>query len=89
VNQDYEAVAFCAKPQDAADAEGYRTYSFSMPVSELTERQNAGTGEQGIDVLLTQPNGVRYRWRSTYDSAALKPGDEIPLSKPETMWQGY
>lgn len=89
VNQDYEAVAFCAEPQDAADAEGYRTYSFSMPVSELTERQNAVTGEQGIDILLTQPNGVRYRWRSTYDSAALKPGDEIPLSKPETMWQGY
>ena len=45
--------------------------------------------EQGIDVLFTQPNGLRYRWRTTYDSASLKPGDEIPLSKPESMWQGY
>lgn len=89
VNQDYEAVAFCATPEAATDAAGYRTYTLTMPLSELTARQNTGKGEQGIDVLFTQPNGLRYRWRTTYDSASLKPGDEIPLSKPESMWQGY
>lgn len=89
VNQDYEAVEFCTTPQGETDAEGFCTYAVTIPLSELTARQNTGTGEQGIDVLIVQPNGLRYRWRTTYDSAALKPGDEIPLSKPKSMWQGY
>ncbi len=89
VNRDYEAVEFCTTPQGEADAAGYRTYSVSIPLSELTARQNTGTGEQGIDVLLVQPNGLRYRWRTTYDYATLKPGDDIPLDPRKNFWLGY
>ena len=83
VNQDYDAVAFCLE----ADETG--TYAVAIPVAELAARKNTGKGEQGIDILLVQKNGNRYRWRTTFDWTTLKPGDVIPLSKPETMWQGY
>lgn len=89
VNRDYEAVEFCTTPQDEADAAGYRTYSVTIPLSELTARQNTGKGEQGIDVLLVQPNGLRYRWRTTYDYTSLQPGDNIPLDPKKNFWLGY
>ena len=89
VNQDYEAVEFCSSPQTEADAEGFRTYSVTIPLSELTARQNTGTGEQGIDLLIVQPNGCRYRWRTTYDYSTLKPGDCIPMDAGKNFWRGY
>ncbi len=89
VNQDYEAVAFCATPEGEADAAGFRTHRIAMPLSELTARQNTGKGEQGIDVLFAQPNGLRYRWRTTYNWETLKPGDFIPLDPQRDFWLGY
>lgn len=83
VNQDYDAVAFCT------EAETPGTYTVTIPLAELAARKNTGKAEQGIDILLVQRNGNRYRWRTTFDWSALKPGAEIPLSKPETMWKGY
>ena len=83
VNQDYDAVAFCLEAGETG------TYAVAIPVAELAARKNTGKGEQGIDILLVQKNGNRYRWRTTFDWTTLKPGDVIPLSKPETMWQGY
>lgn len=89
VNQDYEAVEFCSTPQGEADADGFRTYAVTIPLSELTARQNTGSGEQGIDVLLVQPNGLRYRWRTTYNWATLNPGDSIPMDAQMNFWCGY
>ena len=89
VNQDYDCVAFCATRQGEPDAEGYCTYTLNMPFTEITERQNLGKGEQGIDVLMVQPNGLRYRWRTTFDCTKLAPGAEIPLDATRNMWQGY
>ena len=83
VNQDYDAVAFCT------DETVPGTYTVTIPLAELAARKNTGKAEQGIDILLVQRNGNRYRWRTTFDWSTLKPGAEIPLSKPETMWKGY
>ena len=87
VNQDYDAVAFCAASQPAAD--GACTYTLSIPLAELAARKNTATGEQAIDILLVQRNGNRYRWRTTFDWSTLKKGDLIPLSNPSGMWMGY
>ena len=89
MNLDYDSVAFCGTPQGEPDAAGYRTYTVSMPFSEITERQNLGKGEQGIDVLFAQPNGLRYRWRTVFDCTRLSPGAEIPLDPAKNFWQGY
>ena len=83
VNQDYDAVAFCTESETPG------TYTVTIPLTELADRKNTGKAEQGIDILLVQKNGNRYRWRTTFDWSTLKPGNEISLSKPETMWQGY
>ena len=87
VNQDYDAVAFCTESQPAAD--GFCTYTLTIPVAELAARRNTGKAEQGIDILLVQKNGNRYRWRTVFDWSTLKKDDVIPLTNPEQMWQGY
>ena len=83
VNQDYDAVAFCTDNKECD------TFTVSIPLAELASLRNTRKAEQGIDIILGQKNGIRYRWRTTFDWSALKPGAEIPLSKPETMWKGY
>ncbi len=87
VNQDYDAVAFCTEAQPAAD--GFCTYTLTIPVAELAARRNTGKAEQGIDILLVQKNGNRYRWRTVFDWSTLKKDDVIPLTNPGQMWQGY
>lgn len=89
VNRDYDAVSFCATAQPGEDADGYRTHTVSIPFSEITERQNLGKGEQGLDIIFTQPCGWHYRWRVTFDCTKLAPGSEIPLPPASEMWRGY
>ena len=83
VNQDYDAVAFCT------ERVAENQYKVTIPLAELTARQNTGKGEQGIDVLFVQPNGNRYRWRTVFDWSQLKPGDSIPMNPAENFWGGY
>jgi len=83
VNQDYDAVAFCT------ERVAENRYKVTIPLAELSARQNTGKGEQGIDVLFVQPNGNRYRWRTVFDWSQLKPGDSIPMNPAENFWGGY
>ncbi|MBR3902093.1 MAG: hypothetical protein IKJ29_00370 [Akkermansia sp.] len=83
VNRDYDAVAFCS--EQVAENQ----YKVTIPLAELAARQNTGKAEQGIDVLLVQPNGNRYRWRTVFDWSKLKPGDCIPMNPAENFWGGY
>ncbi len=81
VNQDYEAVAFCARKQGD-------TFTLSIPLKELAALRMTSKGEQALDLLLVQANGNRYRWRTEFDWSKLKPGDEIPMNA-SSMWPGY
>ena len=83
VNQDYDAVAFCA--EQTAESR----YRLSIPVAELAARANTGKAEQALDVLLVQPNGSRYRWRTVFDWSKLAPGDSIPMDSTKDFWKGY
>lgn len=83
VNRDYDAVAFCT------ERVAENQYKVTIPLAELAARQNTGKAEQGIDVLLVQPNGNRYRWRTVFDWSKLKPGDSIPMNPAENFWGGY
>lgn len=87
VNQDYDAVAFCATEE--SNNAGLKRFTLTMPLAELAARQNTGKGEQSIDILLTQPNGNRYRWRTIFDWSKLKQGDAIPMEDPKKMNLGY
>lgn len=87
VNQDYDALAFCAVME--SENAGLKTFTLTIPLAELASRANTGKAAQAVDLLLVQPNGNRYRWRTEFDWSQLKSGDSIPLTDPRHMWKGY
>ncbi len=88
VNRDYDAVAFCMAEEKLPGTDSV-VYSLEVPLAELQGLQNTRKGEQALEVLLTQANGWRYRWRITLDWSKLTLDAPLPLPETGPLYRGY
>lgn len=76
LNRDYDAVAFCAqRAEQAGDLQG-PGFTCSVPLEELA---GLTSDERQISVLLTLPNGYRYRWNAQLRIPEIREGESVPL----------